>query len=137
MNHSSITLNFISPIARHGPSSSDLVSRQNPKLALSVFPPLCRAHSVFNRTNGVEISAPKHCPKSSSNSLNGSAQDWMSRSALLKNVDVASLGNLCVDIVLKVPNLPPAKLEDRKAYMDHLAASPPDKVRLLSSYLCL
>lgn len=49
---------------------------------------------------------------------------------VLKDVDLATLGNLCVDIVLNVPRLPPANKEERKAYMDHLAASPPDKVRL-------
>ena len=133
MHHTTIALNLTSPIPHHGPSSQHLIYRQNPKLTLSIFPPVCRAHSVFNRANGVEISVPKHGPQSNPNSLNGSVQDWKSRGVLLKNVDVATLGNLCVDIVLKVPNLPPAKLEDRKAYMDNLAASPPDKVWFLSS----
>ena len=55
-----------------------------------------------------------------------------SAGVVLKAVDVATLGNLCVDIVLNVPNLPPAKKEDRKAYMDRLAASPPDKVWILA-----
>ncbi|KAJ6810841.1 uncharacterized protein M6B38_104930 [Iris pallida] len=44
-----------------------------------------------------------------------------------KEVDMATLGNLCVDIVLNVPALPPAKKEERKEYMEKLAASPPDK----------
>ncbi|BBH10219.1 pfkB-like carbohydrate kinase family protein [Prunus dulcis] len=35
--------------------------------------------------------------------------------------------NLCVDIVLNVPKLPPPDVHDRKAYMDRLSASPPDK----------
>ncbi|GAA0140239.1 hypothetical protein LIER_01623 [Lithospermum erythrorhizon] len=47
--------------------------------------------------------------------------------AIKKSVDVATLGNLCVDIVLNVPKLPPTSLIQRKAYMDQLAKSPPDK----------
>lgn len=45
-----------------------------------------------------------------------------------KNVDVATLGNLCVDIVLNVPQLPPPSLSQRKAFMERLASSPPSKV---------
>lgn len=44
-----------------------------------------------------------------------------------KDTDVATLGNLCVDIVLSVPKLPPKNPHDRKALMDRLSASPPDK----------
>ena len=39
-----------------------------------------------------------------------------------------SLGDLCVDIVLSVPKLPPDSGEERKAYMDGLSNSPPRKV---------
>lgn len=46
---------------------------------------------------------------------------------MVKDVDVATLGNLCVDIVLNVPNLPPASFEERKDYMERLSKSPPDK----------
>lgn len=46
----------------------------------------------------------------------------------VKVVDVATLGNLCVDVVLNVPELPPASLDERKAYMERLADSRPDKV---------
>ena len=52
-----------------------------------------------------------------------------------KNVDVSTLGNLCVDIVLNVPELPPPSVEERKAFMDRLASSPPDKVLALSLYV--
>ncbi|MQL98922.1 hypothetical protein Taro_031639 [Colocasia esculenta] len=45
----------------------------------------------------------------------------------LKSADVATLGNLCVDIVLNVPTLPPAPREERKAYLERLSASPPDE----------
>ncbi|XP_062209976.1 fructokinase-1-like [Phragmites australis] len=44
-----------------------------------------------------------------------------------KETDLATLGNLCVDVVLSVPELPPAQREERKAYMERLAASPPDQ----------
>ncbi|CAA7395229.1 unnamed protein product [Spirodela intermedia] len=45
----------------------------------------------------------------------------------LKNTDVVTLGNLCVDIVLNVPSLPPPSREGRREYFDRLSASPPDK----------
>ncbi|KAH9602775.1 hypothetical protein KSS87_023062 [Heliosperma pusillum] len=45
----------------------------------------------------------------------------------VKNVDIATLGNLCVDIVLNVPHLPPKLKPEREAYMLNLASSPPDK----------
>ena len=45
----------------------------------------------------------------------------------LKSVDVTTLENLYVDLVLNVPELPPASFLDRKAYIEWLRASPPDK----------
>lgn len=45
-----------------------------------------------------------------------------------KPIDVATLGNLCVDIVLSVQELPPQSRGERKALMDELSLSPPDKV---------
>ncbi|KAL4309202.1 hypothetical protein GQ457_01G052770 [Hibiscus cannabinus] len=47
--------------------------------------------------------------------------------AAVKTVDVATLGNLCVDIVLNVPKLPPPSPDARKAFMEQLSSSPPDK----------
>ncbi|XP_047084655.1 probable fructokinase-5 [Lolium rigidum] len=44
-----------------------------------------------------------------------------------KGTDLATLGNLCVDVVLSVPCLPPAQRDERLAYMEGLAASPPDQ----------
>ncbi|WOK97996.1 hypothetical protein Cni_G06709 [Canna indica] len=49
------------------------------------------------------------------------------REVVPKNADLATLGNLCVDVVLGVQNLPPASKVERRAYMEQLAASPPDK----------
>ncbi|XWS76299.1 hypothetical protein CRYUN_Cryun01aG0163800 [Craigia yunnanensis] len=49
------------------------------------------------------------------------------KTAAVKTVDVATLGNLCVDIVLNVPKLPPPSPDARKAFMEQLSSSPPDK----------
>lgn len=49
-----------------------------------------------------------------------------------KPIDVATLGNLCVDIVLSVQELPSPSRGDRKAFMDELSISPPDKVGVLN-----
>lgn len=51
----------------------------------------------------------------------------MSNMVVKKEIDVATLGNQCVDIILNVPKLPPSSPEERIAYMDELAKSPPDK----------
>ncbi|KAK1310852.1 hypothetical protein QJS10_CPA08g00172 [Acorus calamus] len=45
----------------------------------------------------------------------------------VRDADLATLGNLCVDIVLGVPSLPSGDAAERKAYMERLSASPPDK----------
>jgi hypothetical protein len=45
-----------------------------------------------------------------------------------KTVDVVTLGNLCVDIVLNVPHLPPESDVEKLEYMQRLASSPPDEV---------
>lgn len=54
-------------------------------------------------------------------------EDDRVKSVGVKEIDVATLGNLCVDIVLSVPKLPPKPLDERKAFMDELSKSPPDK----------
>ncbi|XP_078164275.1 pfkB-like carbohydrate kinase family protein [Carex rostrata] len=59
-------------------------------------------------------------------SLNGNFEA-SKRLVLDKAADLATLGNLCVDIVLNVPSLPPANRDERKNYMEKLASSPPDK----------
>ncbi|KAL8150304.1 hypothetical protein V2J09_020112 [Rumex salicifolius] len=81
-----------------------------------------RKFSILN-CRGIEVlSVPnrsRHFAASNSSDLSSSCSS--------RNYDIATLGNLCVDIVLKVPELPPAPKPERKAYMDKLAASPPDK----------
>ncbi|KAG4133038.1 hypothetical protein ERO13_D08G070250v2 [Gossypium hirsutum] len=47
--------------------------------------------------------------------------------AAVKTVDVATLGNLCVDIVLNVPKLPLLPQILARPYMEQLSSSPPDK----------
>ncbi|CAI8606301.1 unnamed protein product [Vicia faba] len=49
------------------------------------------------------------------------------RSVGSKNIDDATMGNLCLDIVLNVPQLPPLSIHERKAFMERLASSPPPK----------
>nr|XP_016461875.1 PREDICTED: probable fructokinase-4 isoform X2 [Nicotiana tabacum] len=77
--------------------------------------------SNFN-CKGLEITVPKLRP----NSLNNGDDKFRSVTAV-KDVDIATLGNLCIDIVLNVPQLPPKPLDQRKAYMEQLSKSPPDK----------
>lgn len=75
--------------------------------------------------NGCNKSAKFYVPRCSYSV----AQEERLRSVGVDKVfDVATLGNLCVDIVLNVPKLPPNSREGRKAYMDELSKSPPDKV---------
>lgn len=40
------------------------------------------------------------------------------RKGVQKNVGIATLGNLCVDVVLDVPSLPPASTAEHRAYME-------------------
>ncbi|KAK9146438.1 hypothetical protein Sjap_006341 [Stephania japonica] len=87
------------------------------------------AHSVSNQKR-IEVSAPKN--RSISLSLSNSVgEEERVRSHVLKDADIATLGNLCVDVVLSVPRLPPPSLEERRAYMEELSASRPDEVGLL------
>ncbi|KAF7804672.1 fructokinase-1 [Senna tora] len=107
-----------SPIASYGPSSFHSTYRGSP----SLISPFNRSHYVF-ACKGVEIAVPKLL----STSIASIKHDWKLRSVGIKDVDVATLGNLCVDIVLNVPKLPPSSVEERKAFMERLSASPPDK----------
>ncbi|XP_062021853.1 fructokinase-1 [Rosa rugosa] len=114
------TITLKTPIPYHVPSlKSHSIFPQNPRLTRPhlIFPPVHhRPHSHSSVTKGLGISAP--------GALNGSLH---SENLAVKDIDVATLGNLCVDIVLNVPQLPPPDADRRKAYMDRLSASPPDK----------
>ncbi|GMP90757.1 hypothetical protein CsSME_00041741 [Camellia sinensis var. sinensis] len=124
MHHHTMTLK--SPIKCNGlsPSPSAL---PNPRLIHAIFPTVSSKKSswIFNR-KGIEVSVPKHPPNSLCFNHNSSDGERL-RNLGVKDIDVATLGNLCVDVVLNVPNLPPDSFEERKAYMDLLSKSPPDK----------
>ncbi|OMO78418.1 Carbohydrate kinase PfkB [Corchorus capsularis] len=123
MHHQSIALKptqFPFPVHLHPP---------NPIPSRLVFPPISfplypnttittttasAPRSVLN-CRGFHIPVPNHPPRS------------LSSSNPTKTVDVATLGNLCVDIVLNVPQLPPPSPDARKAFMEQLSSSPPDK----------
>lgn len=96
-----------------------------------VHPSISRRPSRFSLCcKKLEVSEPKHFA-SSFNFSNECVQVSKFRSASAKDIDVATLGNLCVDIVLNVPSLPPENDDERKAYMEQLSSSPPDKVCFL------
>ncbi|KAI3449733.1 hypothetical protein Pfo_006398 [Paulownia fortunei] len=98
---------------------------QNPRLSPSVAKRNFYYYSVL-KCRGIEIPVPKKCLNSLS-FANGSVEDERIKSVGVKEIDVATIGNLCVDIVLNVPKLPPKPLDERKAYMEELSKSPPDK----------
>ncbi|KAL3849940.1 hypothetical protein ACJIZ3_011822 [Penstemon smallii] len=95
---------------------------QNPRL--SPFPSAAKRNYSILNCKGIEI------PVAKPNSLsfgNGSVEDDRIKAIGVKEIDVATLGNLCVDIVLSVPKLPPKPLNERRDYMEELSKSPPDK----------
>eukprot|EP00250_Pteridium_aquilinum_P016743 c23270_g1_i1 orf=701-2221(+) len=59
------------------------------------------------------------------NSLNSAAAGHNEQRR--RSIDVTTFGNLCVDIVLNVPTLPPDSFEEKLAYMKNLAKSSPDE----------
>ncbi|XP_021676923.2 fructokinase-1 [Hevea brasiliensis] len=122
-----LTISLHSPSTHSFPShahSSLSVFPQYPILILPISIPN-RPHSNF-ASSGIQLSLPNYYSTSLA-SQNGLIHGWKLRSLGLKNIDVATLGNLCVDIVLNVLKLPPRSLEARKAYLEQLSASPPDK----------
>lgn len=52
-----------------------------------------------------------------------------SRSVDNRSVDLVTLANLCVDIVLKVPQLPQPSSKAKYSFVRDLSASPPGEVR--------
>uniref|UniRef100_A0A2N9I417 Carbohydrate kinase PfkB domain-containing protein n=1 Tax=Fagus sylvatica TaxID=28930 RepID=A0A2N9I417_FAGSY len=113
-----ITTTFVKfPFHYH--DGAEIVPRQNPRPRRSIFPPI----PGFIKCKGIQVCPAKR--ESTSNGVVG-VGDWKSKEKE-KEIDVATLGNLCVDIVLNVPELPPKNPAHRKPYMDRLSASPPDK----------
>ncbi|XP_057964670.1 fructokinase-1 isoform X2 [Malania oleifera] len=83
--------------------------------------------SAIFSCRGIELSLLNHRSHSAASFATKPPLGEKLRSLGVKNIDVATLGNLCVDIVLNVHELPPPSYGDRKAYMEQLSASPPDK----------
>lgn len=102
---------------------------QNPRFSLSVWR---RRGSCFysgSKCSGIQIHSPPHQRLNSLGCVNGALEDErVVKSVGVKDIDVSTLGNLCVDIVLNVPKLPPKPMDERRAYMEELVKSPPDKV---------
>lgn len=99
---------------------------QNPVLCPSVAKRNFCYYSV-SKCRGIEIPVAKQHLNSPSFG-NGALEGESVKSVGVKDIDVATIGNLCVDIVLNVPELPPKPLDERKDYMEELSKSPPDKV---------
>jgi hypothetical protein len=107
------SLNSPSLFYLHHHHVSSFQSKSKPKFQSQSYPIL--SLSLSCKGLGVAVSST-------------SPPDSKLRSVGSKHFDVATLGNLCVDIVLNVPQLPPPSLEQRKAFMERLASSPPPKV---------
>ncbi|PKA58314.1 putative fructokinase-4 [Apostasia shenzhenica] len=91
-------------------------------LPIHADPDAGRTGLAWGRTLGGKIGFGRLVMRAAGGELDG-----LRRRRDLKKVDLATIGNLCVDIVLNVPSLPPAPKEERLKYMEQLAASPPDK----------
>ncbi|XP_024982019.1 uncharacterized protein LOC112518529 isoform X1 [Cynara cardunculus var. scolymus] len=124
MHQQTLILNSHSPTPNYGFSNSCPLFFQNPRLRISHLNTNCYSrfnHAIRTRvpvnckSYGVEVSVSEH-RRLSSFKFSGE-----------KEFDVATLGNLCVDVVLNVPNLPPSSFDERKDYMEQLSKSPPDK----------
>lgn len=124
MHQQTLILNPQSRIPNYGVSHAHPIFFQNPRLRTSYFKTNCytyhnhviRTHAPVNCiSSGIDVSVSKH-HRLSSVKFSGK-----------KEFDVATLGNLCVDVVLNVPSLPPSSFDERKHYMEQLAKSPPDK----------
>ncbi|KAD6120097.1 hypothetical protein E3N88_11368 [Mikania micrantha] len=125
MHQQTLSLNPHNPTSNYGLRFSPPLFIQNPRLRTSHIKTNHFNHHKRavrgNRipvnciNNGVEVSVAdnrRHFPFN----LPG-----------VREFDVATLGNLCVDVILNVPKLPPSSFDERKNYMEQLSKSPPDK----------
>lgn len=113
------------------PSNASFHSRpfippSNPNPNFSPYSSKPLKNSIIN-CRGIEVSVLNNQSNSLNSLNNGSIGSDKLKNVGVKDVDIVTLGNLCVDIVLNVPELPPKPLSERKAYMEALASSPPDK----------
>ncbi|XP_057512596.1 fructokinase-1-like [Actinidia eriantha] len=102
---------------------------QNPRLTHAIFPTVSykKSHSWIFHCKGIQVSVTKQRRSNSLRFRNSSGDGERLESIGIKEIDVATLGNLCVDIVLNVPILPPESFQERRDYMERLSKSPPDK----------
>ncbi|KAL9394887.1 hypothetical protein Peur_014172 [Populus x canadensis] len=128
------TVTLKSPLPYHAPSSHPIFSLPlNPRQFVLPLSPHKTGGSIYHNPvficKGTQLSVPSHGSASlgPSNGNGAAVHDWKVRSVGIENIDVATLGNLCVDIVLNVPKLPPRSREASFAYMQELSKSPPDK----------
>jgi hypothetical protein len=129
------TVTLKSPLPYHAPPSHPIFSLPlNPRQFVLPLSPQKTGGSIYHNPvficKGTQLSVPSHGSASlgPSNGNGAAVHDWKVRSVGIENIDVATLGNLCVDIVLNVPKLPPRSREASFAYMQDLSKSPPDKV---------
>lgn len=125
MHQQTLTLNPHSPTPNYGLRYFHPFFIQNPRLRFSHLKTSCYTHhNHVIRTNFVPVDCRSY-------GLGVSVSESRRLSSLNlsveKEFDIATLGNLCVDVVLNVPNLPPSSFDDRKDYMEQLSKSPPDK----------
>lgn len=118
-----VTLSENPPLRIPIPPTTSLHARWHPRCAPSLS---CRDGGGGAAAGGLRRPAPPGFATAGRGGCRLS--DGKVRGIAARDVDVATLGNLCVDIVLNVPALPPPSKEERKAYMEELSASPPDKV---------
>ncbi|WOH01744.1 hypothetical protein DCAR_0521129 [Daucus carota subsp. sativus] len=128
MHHSTLTLK--SPLSPNGFSSPFEFHQHSGLMIQAVLAPtlfynhkiLKPHHQILKNccSRDARFCVPKY-------SLSVAHGERLTSVGVDKEFDVATLGNLCVDIVLNVPELPPNSREERKAYMDELSQSPPDK----------
>ncbi|KAA3471215.1 5-dehydro-2-deoxygluconokinase [Gossypium australe] len=121
MNHQSVAFkNTQFPFPPHLHHSTPIPSRLLFPFSLHPYKTITKSpYSAFS-CRGLHTPLLNH-PSSSFHSSNATIP------AAFKTVDVATLGNLCVDIVLNVPKLPPPSPDSRKAFMEQLSSSPPDE----------
>ncbi|MFS7975248.1 putative fructokinase [Helianthus anomalus] len=114
-----LTLNPHVPTPTYGTRFSHPLFIQNPRLRIPNLRTSCvvRSNNHVPVNNGVEVNVFE----------DDDCRLFPFGFGGEKEVDVATLGNLCVDVVLSVDKLPPLGFDERKAYMEHLAKTPPDK----------
>nr|XP_043636326.1 fructokinase-1 [Erigeron canadensis] len=114
------TLNLYTPkpnYVLHNTNSNNKILAQNQKFKSSQFKHVIKTNPFQIKCKSYELGV------SISENHNSKKNSLLN----LKEFDVSTLGNLCVDVVLNVAKLPPDSVDERKDYMEQLSKSPPDK----------